>query len=116
MKSDWIENLSSALGLIKYDQDWGICNSDSSRITEFISFYEQRVPEHPWEPEALAELIIASTNDGYHDATLSETTKAIVRGFLQGHRLEFPFQWAYWSKLDSREFPVVELLSITPDG
>jgi len=116
MSVDWTETLSKALGLQRYDQDWGICNADPTRVIEFIEFYNQHIPENPWELEALAELILASADDGCSDGTFSESIKSIVRCFVKDRQKEFPHQWAYWSKLDSREFPVVELLVTDSDG
>jgi hypothetical protein len=116
MSVDWTETLSHTLGLERYDQDWGICNADPTRVIEFIEFFNQHQPQHPWEREALAELILASADDGFRDGSLSESTKSIAKCFFKDHHQEFPHQWAYWSMLDSREFPVVELLVFENDG
>lgn len=116
MNVNWTETLSHVLGLERYGQDWGICNADPTRVIEFIEFYKQHIPQHPWEQEALAELILASADDGCRNGTLSESIKSIFRSFVKDRHMEFPHQWAYWSSLDSREFPVIDLLVTENDG
>jgi hypothetical protein len=108
MESDasWTNRLSSALSLREESQDWGICNSDAGRVLEFIEFYEKHTMLHPYEPEALAELIIASFDDALRDGVSDEAQLQAFVAFVRTHSGEFPSQHRYWSSLDPAEFPV----------
>jgi hypothetical protein len=109
MRPEWPQKLTTALHLKDFEQDWGICNADASRLPEFLDFYESNVVEHPWEPEALAELILESTNDAISEGMLQPEVRARVIGFLRAHAKEFPHQRGYWLGLNDSEFPVVGL-------
>ncbi len=107
---DWMHRLSQALSLKEHEQDWGICNADPDRVLEFIAFYRQHIPRHQWDQEALAELILESSNEALLDGPLEPACQRALQEFILMHRAEFPHQWAYWSGLDDSEFPVVRYL------
>jgi len=86
-------------------------------VSEFIEFYNQHIPQHSWVGTGSTRRINSGLGKrGCSDGTLSEAIKPIVRSFVEDHNKESPHQWAYWSKLDSREFPVVKLLVTESDG
>ncbi len=109
MRPTWPEKLTTALHLQDFEQDWGICNADASRLNEFLDFYESNVVDHPWEPEALAELILESTNDAISDGVLRRDDRDRVVRFLRAHANDFPHQREYWLGLSDEDFPVVAL-------
>lgn len=110
LTSEWITRLSEALGLQDLPQDWGTCNADPGRLLEFIDFFERHQAEDPEEPEALAELIIASFNDALVDEIASEVDVVALKAFITLNRESFPEQFAYWSELDDEDFPVGQIL------
>ena len=109
MRPTWPHKLTTALRLQDFEQDWGICNADASRLNEFIDFYESNVVDHPWEPEALAELILESTNDAISSGQFQPANRERVVRFLRDHVAEFPHQRRYWLGLSDSDFPVVAL-------
>jgi hypothetical protein len=106
MASGWMTRLSEDLGLKEHLQDWGTCNADPERLLEFIDFFERHQPEHPEEPEALAELIIASFNEGQVEGITSEINVEAFKAFIALNRESFPEQFTYWSEFDDPDFPV----------
>ena len=111
MKPSWIKKLSDALDLdSSFEQDWGICNSSPKRISEFILFYETNKIDHPYEPEALAELIFQSVNDHLEEASLEEQTLEMLGNFVQQHSSNFPTTFEYWLSLEGKEWPISETL------
>ena len=110
MQPTWIDKLSAALDLLPWEQDWGIANSDPQRIAEFVGFYHLNVVEHPWEPEALAELILASADDALVGPGLGQSERLLVLDFVREHGQEFPLTLNYWVGLPEREFPASTLV------
>ena len=100
MRPTWPEKLTTALHLQDFEQDWGICNADASRLNEFLDFYESK---------ALAELILESTNDAISDGVLRRDDRDRVVRFLRAHANDFPHQREYWLGLSDEDFPVVAL-------
>jgi hypothetical protein len=111
MQNNWIEKLSKALALEPYEQDWGISNSDFNRINEFISFYENNIPEHNWEPEALAELIFQSVEDAIENQQF--TSQNQLKDFLIKHNNEFPETLNYWTSLTVKEWKMPGIINQT---
>ena len=107
---DWTERLSTLLDLRRESQDWGIANADPQRVLEFIRFFREHDVQHPWELEALAELILASFNDALLQGTACGTYQDAVETFLADHRSRFPVTFGYWANLEPTEFPVAQLL------
>ena len=104
-----LRHLSKVLGLEYYCQDWGICNSCSNRVEEFIRFYESRsnCPNHvKWD---LVELIIASYNDRIVEGNANPTSDEMFKAFISRHKWEYHvrFQANYWKKIiEHEEFPI----------
>lgn len=110
MTGGWMTRLSEDLGLQEHSQDWGTCNADPERLLEFIDFCERRQPEDPEESEAIAELIIASFNEGHVEGMASEINIEAFKAFIALNRESFPEQFAYWSELDDVDYPVGQIL------
>ena len=105
--ADWIHMLSEALQLNPhFDQDWGIRNSDASRVLEFIAFYNSWEVVHTYEPEALAELIFESFNDLLLADNQEEGDVDVLLGFIVKNSASFPLAMEYWGALDLSAFPV----------
>lgn len=95
----WIEKLSSALGLEPFEQDWGICNADPRRLSEFIRFFQTNTVDDPWEPEALAELIFESMNDALDGPSVAAELEEQFRAFVRNNSCTFPQTLGYWRTL-----------------
>ena len=105
--ASWLPRLSEALSLsAEHEQDWGICNADAERASEFVQFYTTHQVVHPYEPEALAELILESFNDLLLEAGATKAHIQVLRSFLNQHSAEFPMTMQYWAELGDAEFPV----------
>ena len=107
---EWTKALSNALSLEEHPQDWGVCNADPDRIEEFIRYFEQSAVIHPWQPEALAELILASADDALSGKGLGAADASLLMRFVRDHRSEFPIEWEHWINLDPTDSPVTEFL------
>ena len=107
----WIQKLSGALGLIEHEQDWGVCNSDPNRVSEFIEYFQRNSVEDPWEPEALAELIFESMNDAVMNSRIDHELQRNFCSFVKSRASEFPLTLKYWISLsDNEEFPVAKII------
>jgi hypothetical protein len=107
----WIQKLSTDLGLKEYGQDWGIINSDPNRVLEFVAYYQNNSVDHPWEPEALAELIFQSMNDAIEYSSASDEMYNIFCNFIHNHSPEFPETLNYWVSLKGNvEFPIAKVI------
>ena len=65
-----LQELETALGFFGWaDQDWGIVNSDSSRVREFVVFFEQNHNDHwsPWTVAEFLDLVMESASDAISD-------------------------------------------------
>lgn len=111
MQNDWLEKLSSDLNLERHSQDWGICNADTQRIDEFLSYYESNQKIHDWEPEALAELIYQSAEEALEENREDEELKEKIRRFTRGHFQEFPMTFNYWKALEPDDWCIPVILN-----
>ena len=111
MQNNWIQKLSKDLSLIEHSQDWGICNADSARIDEFLTYYEKNKKEHDWEPEALAELIYQSAEEASGRKKEDEELKEKIRKFTKDHFQEFPMTFDYWKALEPEDWNIPVILN-----
>ena len=110
MSPSWSHKLSGALCLSYEGQDWGIVNADPDRIEEFVAFCEANAVDHPWEPEALAELVFASADLAAGERDLADAERWVILRFVADHGNEFPDMLGYWRSLPASEFPVAVLV------
>ena len=106
----WATRLNAALDLHSEGQDWGIENADANRVMEFIAFYEQHAPVQPWDLEALAELILQSTQEALEAHILSNEQQAAVSTFFAKNRAAFPHTAQYWLSLNPSEWASAHLI------
>jgi hypothetical protein len=105
--ANWLHRLSEALGLNQdFTQDWGICNADATRVVEFIEFYGDHIVVHPYEPEALAELILESFNDLLLNGDATEEQELAMHTFIEVNHTSFPMAMEYWGSMDTEAYPV----------
>lgn len=100
---DQLGQLEAALGFDWDDQDWGIVNADSARVTEFVEFFDQKYDE-TWAISTVAEyvdLVLESASQALRaDPTFSAS--AIDRFVAKAAPIA-PAQMAYWT---SREWAI----------
>jgi len=108
MNQNWINKLSDALNLNREMQDWGICNSDPTRISEFMQFFETNIPDHSWENEALAELIFQSIEEAIEEG-ISFDLEAFIF-FVRTHKTKFPSTMEYWMSLTESNWRLLKYL------
>ena len=103
-----MSKLSADLNLQEMPQDWGMINSDSDRIEEFIDYYEWNKIEHKVkageELEALAELIFNSVEDGFAMGVVDDEIRERVQEFIAENAKDFQKTLKYWSSLGSEEW------------
>ncbi|MBL8963971.1 MAG: hypothetical protein KF787_01215 [Phycisphaeraceae bacterium] len=59
------DRLGRDLGLAYYGEDWGLCNQDPGRLSEFVEYFISRRDElGDLEQALLGELIMASADNG----------------------------------------------------
>ena len=105
-----IHVLAQALNLENTRQDWGITNSDPSRVAEFIRFCET-TELTPVQQFAMGELVLASANDALVEGVADEGLIDIIERFLASGLHGLPAHFGYWSSLDDEEeFPIGSLL------
>ena len=105
-----IQELSDRLGLVHYQQDWGICNADAGRVGEFIQVCRSGGLTPP-QQYAMVELVLASMNEALSVGADHAEHVSDFSGFLTLclHGLE-P-QIRYWASLpDDEEFPLSAVL------
>ncbi len=100
-----IQTLSQTLKLADGPQDWGIMNSDPSRIEEFIRFRET-APLTSAQQFAMGELVFASMNDALIEGIAVDDLERFLG--LELHGLLWHVR--YWSSLGGEEFPIAALL------
>lgn len=106
-----VTRIARALSLPDTGQDWGVEHSDPGRLPEFVDFAEALKPENDWEMEALAELILQSTEDSIEAGSLTRDLRDTVVRFLASHAAVFPITLAQWSGYrESQGWHVVGLL------
>lgn len=85
---EWWAYVNPKLGFETYplEQDWGLTNSDGSRVEEFLDFYYG----HPLFPNVhktmLGELILGSFDRALIDSCASTELEARMRKFCLDHR------------------------------
>jgi hypothetical protein len=104
-----IRMLTRALGLKDERQDWGIINSDPTRVEEFIRFRETS-DLTPAQQYAVGELVFASMNDALEEEVADDKLIDLFERFLSSGLQGMPAHVRYWSSLDEEEFPIVTLL------
>lgn len=105
-----IRALSDRLNLSNEAQDWGIINSDSSRIEEFLRPCDE-AELTPVQQYAMSELVFASLNDALVERAAAPQVVSDFERFLGKDFCGRSSQIRYWSSLDnSDEFPIAELL------
>jgi hypothetical protein len=105
-----IRELSDRLGLVYYEQDWGICNANAGRLGDFLQTCRTGGLTPP-QQYAMVELVLASMNEalagGADDARIVRDLDAFVGMGLHG----LDPQIRYWASLpDGEEFPLAGLL------
>jgi hypothetical protein len=110
MNLNWLERLSTQLSLVPHSQDWGICNADSSRLEEFLNFYDSHHPEDPYELEFLAELILQSAEDAMVAGEPEKPMRDRLIKFIADHGQDFPDTLEYWSELEEDDWQIPGLI------
>ena len=91
-----VSRIAKALGLPDSGQDWGIEHADASRLEEFVAYAETHEPSHPWEFEALAELIIQSAEEALSTGPLPADLQVRLVSLLRNRAHQFPAMLAQW--------------------
>ena len=105
-----IQELSDRLGLVHYQQDWGICNADAGRVGEFIQVGRSGGLTPP-QQYAMVELVLASMNEALADGADRAELVSDFNGFLTLGLHGLEPQIRYWASLpDGEEFPLAGLL------
>ncbi len=104
-----LDTLTRALNLVNERQDWGIVNSDPSRVEEFLRFCETE-PLTPSQQFAMGELVIASANDALEEGIADDGLVDHFERFLASGLHGLPSHVRYWASLDEEEFPIATLL------
>ena len=93
---DWSKRLSNLYNLNEFHQDWGICNADNSRVSEFIKIFLNHEAVDPWEWEELADLVFESANGLMREGKLTKDQEKALIDIVLNHRHKFPEQFEYW--------------------
>ena len=105
-----IQDLTDRLGLTNERQDWGICNADAGRTSEFIRVCRAELLT-PVQQYAMVELVLASMNEALADGVADKELLSEFRAFLTLNLHGIDPQLRYWSSLvDADEFPLAALL------
>ena len=108
--TDSTMQLSIALNLPYYEQDWGIINANPDRLDEFMSYYDgnRLLPAQRYD---MGELVLASANEAALRHTLAESEVSRLMHFISEHASDFREILDYWISLDNvDEFPIAKLL------
>ncbi len=111
-KLELLKRVSKELELSFETQDWGIINSSSDRVNEFVQYFEDnQILENSIKYE-LFELIIASFNDAILEGKMDKNLKSLFRDFLDknSHNTTFKPIIDYWKSIENEEYPVGKLL------
>ncbi len=110
-----VNNLAKNLNLPAlgpYDQDWEYVVSDSSKIEEFIAYYENKT-SIKWEKQILMAIIISSFDDSICDNSFNKElwskTESILFREFEIHKEELEY-WANYEEYIELE----DCFSITP--
>ena len=105
-----IHTLTRLLNLRDARQDWGITNSDPSRVDEFIRFCETAELTSA-QQFAMGELVFASANDALAEGIANDHLADTFERFLASGLQCLPWHIRYWSSLgNEEEFPIATLL------
>jgi hypothetical protein len=111
-----LSDIATALKLPEEGQDWGIEHSDPRRLEEFVAFAETYRPKNPWESEALAELVMQSSEEALELGILGSALQHRIIAFVEAHGHSFPVTLEYWRSLPPQEWHVTKLLQGTQSG
>ena len=101
-----MSELSRSLRLVDEPQDWGIFNSDPSRVEEFLRFCELETLTSV-QQFAVGELVLASLNDAMLDQTADDRWLAEQFDRLLALDLhEIRQHIRYWSSLNGEDVPI----------
>ena len=114
----WEEKLARELGLKETDQDFGICNADGKRLSEFIDYFRGNQAVDPWEWEELLDLILESANEAILGGYVTTTELEQIGQILRDQNELFPIQLEYWSNFPNSEgtYPIVDFVNSTIRG
>jgi hypothetical protein len=91
-----LSRISELLSLSADCQDWGIENSDGSRLVEFIEFAENLVPENTWELEGVIELVMESFEDVSEGQQVNTALRDRMVQLVRARGSDFPVTLAHW--------------------
>jgi hypothetical protein len=94
-----VSRIAAALSLPERGQDWGIEHADPLRLDEFVDFADRFEPEHRFEPEWLAELILQSTEEAMELGLLTRRLRDKVIAYIRRNCATFPETAKHWSTL-----------------
>jgi hypothetical protein len=95
-------------------QDWGIINSDGSRVTEFLKFFNDNIHFEVTLRYKIFELIIASMNDALVEEIVTDEIAQDFTNFIDKAKNEdeylFESTLDYWISITDEEYPVGQYL------
>ncbi|WP_422350082.1 hypothetical protein [Flagellimonas sp.] len=103
-----LKKASADLGLNFETQDWGIINSSSSRILDFMDYFHSCKHENQSIQYELFDLIVASFNDAIvEDKSNFKLVKTFVDFIANNHNNElFAPILDYWRGIRNQDYPV----------
>jgi hypothetical protein len=107
-----LNEISKELKLVYTSQDWGIVNSDSSRLSNFIEYFYENENVIICNKEvkySFFELIISSYNDYLIERDYNINVDKIMSKFFKSYNEDSDFVLLrdYWRQIKSKlEFPV----------
>lgn len=115
-----LKDASKDLNLAYEKQDWGIINSEPSRLKEFIHYFHQNFPVgDPTFKYYMFELIVASFNDILVQCKATSKDISIFTTFVKKHQSDKVYKtiFCYWASIkEEKEFPVGYFLEKLPIG
>ena len=91
-----LSRISEMLSLSADCHDWGIENSNGSRLVEFIEFAENLVPENTWELEGVIELVMESFEEVSERQQVNTALRDRVVQLVRARASDFPVTLAHW--------------------
>ncbi|MGH2667498.1 hypothetical protein [Flavobacterium sp.] len=112
-KNNILREISNDLGLTFETQDWGIINSDSKRVKEFIIYFKKLKEINIYVQYEFFELIIASYNEMLINNIDTKEVSDSFDSFLNSNIYKDSFESIinYWIKIKSPEFPIGFILN-----